>query len=94
MLRLNILDFNHHQLAKFDALAAKIQTDPERYLNFDSVSDFYKATWLDEFPRGTTWSCTGLDDGADEFDARIQYRHRVLKITVRGDIDVSIEILK
>lgn len=90
---MNILDFNRHHQAKFDALAVKIQAEPERYLNFDSVSDFYKAKWLDDFPRGTTWSCTGLDDGADEFDARIQYRNRVLKITVSADVDVRFEIL-
>lgn len=91
---MNILDFNHHQLAKFDALAAKIKAEPERYLTFDCVSDFYKAIWLDDFPQGTTWSCTGLDDGADEFDARIQYRDRVVKITVGAHVDVSFEILK
>lgn len=91
---MNILDFNRHQLAKFDALVAKIQVEPKRYLKFDNVSDFYKATWLDDFPQGTTWSCTGLDDGADVFDARIQYRNRVLKIAVNAHVDVSFEILE
>ena len=91
--RLNILDFNRHQLAKFDALATKIQTEPERYLDFESVSDVYKAKWLDDFPHGTTCSCTGLDDGADEFDVRIQYRNRVLKIAVATQVDVVFEIL-
>ncbi len=91
---MNILDFKRHQLAKFDTLAIKIQAEPEHYLSFDSVSDFYKAIWLNDFPQGTTWSCTGLDDGAEEFHARIQFRNRVLKITIKTDVEVSFEIIK
>ena len=36
-----------------------------------------KATWLDEFPQGTTWSATGLDDGAEHFYAIIEYAAKV-----------------
>lgn len=60
-----LIDFTQYQLRRFDELAARIQAEPEKYLNFDSVSDFYKATWLQDFPQGTTWTATGLDDGAE-----------------------------
>lgn len=44
-----LIDFTQYQLCRFDELAARIQAEPEKYLNFDSVSDFYKATWLQDF---------------------------------------------
>ena len=88
-----MIDFIAAQLAKFDALAEKIQTHPEYYLAFDSVSDFYKAEWLEEFPKGTTWMCTGLDDGAEDFDAVILFRNRTLNITVSDSVNVRFVIL-
>lgn len=45
----------------------------ERYLQFDSIADFYQAQWLDDFPKGTTWCATGLDDGAEHFYAKIEF---------------------
>ena len=66
---------------EFDQMAAKIMDDPDSYLAFDSVSDFYKARWLDEFPQGTTWSATGLDDGAERFYAIIEYGNHYLYIS-------------
>lgn len=69
-----LIDLIVTQTKKFQQLAEKIKVHPEYYLRFDSVSDFYKATWLDDFPKGTTWTVTGLDDGADEFDICIEYR--------------------
>lgn len=69
-----LIDFIQYQQQQFDEVASRIMTDPEQYIDFDSVSDFYKAKWLDDFPKGTTWSATGLDDGAEEFDAVIEYR--------------------
>ena len=75
-----LIDFTQYQLRRFDELAARIQAEPEKYLNFDSVSDFYKATWLQDFPQGTTWTATGLDDGAEQFDAIIEYRGHFLRI--------------
>lgn len=69
-----LIDFIQYQQQQFDEVASRIMADPEQYIDFDSVSDFYKAKWLDDFPKGTTWSAKGLDDGAEEFDAVIEYR--------------------
>ena len=76
-----LLSLEAFKQQKFDQVAAKIMDDPDSYLAFDSVSDFYKATWLDEFPQGTTWSATGLDDGAEHFYAIIEYGNHYLYIS-------------
>ena len=68
-----IIDLREQQLLKFEQIAQKIMAQPETYLNFDSVADFYQATWLDDFPKGTTWCATGLDDGAEHFYAKIEF---------------------
>lgn len=88
-----MLDFNTHQLAQFDKLATKIEASPEHYLQFDSVSDFYKVSWLDAFPKGTTWRCTGLDNGADQFDAVIQFKNRQLRISVGTILSAKMECI-
>lgn len=41
-----LIDFVQHQLTQFDEMAARIRNTHEKYINFDSVSDFYKAKWL------------------------------------------------
>ena len=84
-----LIDFIQSQLTQFDEMAARIQAAPEKYINFDSVSDFYKAKWLDDFPKGTTWSATGLDDGAEEFDAVIEYRDHYIRISCVNSIEIS-----
>ncbi|CAM9161297.1 MULTISPECIES: hypothetical protein [Acinetobacter] len=76
-----IIDFQQAQLQKFMALAMKIEAQPELYVQFDSVSDFYKADWLQDFPNGTTWYVSGLDDGADEFHVVIDYATAQLQIS-------------
>ncbi len=76
-----LIDFTQAQLHKFDKLAGRIQAEPEKYINFDSVSDFYKAAWLQDFPQGTIWAVTGLDDGAVQFDVIIEYRGHFLRIS-------------
>jgi len=76
-----IIDFQQAQLQKFMALAMKIEAEPELYLQFDSVSDFYKVAWLQDFPPGTQYYVSGLDDGADEFHAVISYGDAQLKIS-------------
>ncbi|WP_313033269.1 hypothetical protein [Acinetobacter sp.] len=76
-----LIDFAQAQLHRFDELACRIQAEPEKYINFDSVSDFYKAAWLQDFPQGTIWTATGLDDGAEQFDAVIEYRGHFLRIS-------------
>ena len=40
-----IIDLREQQLLKFEQIAQKIMAQPETYLNFDSVADFYQATW-------------------------------------------------
>lgn len=45
-----LLSLEAFKQQKFDQVAAKIMDDPESYLAFESVSDFYKSIWLDEFP--------------------------------------------
>ena len=39
------------QLHKFDVLVRKLISAPEDYIQFESVSDFYKASWLNDFPQ-------------------------------------------
>lgn len=38
-----LIDFIQTQEQQFFRVAEKIITEPERYLQFDSISDFYKA---------------------------------------------------
>ncbi|OTG65555.1 hypothetical protein [Acinetobacter silvestris] len=75
-----LIDFIEYQQQQFDEMASRILAEPEKYLQFDSVSDFYKAQWLDDFPQGTVWIATGLDDGAEQFDAIIRYKNHYLEI--------------
>jgi hypothetical protein len=87
-----LLSLEAFKQQKFDQVAAKIMADPESYLAFDSVSDFYKAEWLDEFPQGATWSATGLDDGAEQFYAVIEYGNHYLYISRTERITVKLGI--
>nr|WP_314369205.1 hypothetical protein [uncultured Acinetobacter sp.] len=87
-----LLSLEAFKQQKFDQIAAKIMADPESYLAFDSVSDFYKAEWLDEFPQGTIWSATGLDDGAEQFYAVIEYGNHYLYISRMERVTVKLGI--
>lgn len=87
-----IIDFKRLQLEKFDDLAQKIVENPERYIQFDSVSDFYKAKWLADFPVGTQWFCSGLDDGAEFFDIVIQYQTHQLNISLTTKLNIQFKI--
>ena len=87
-----LLSLEAFKQQKFDQVAAKIMADPESYLAFDSVSDFYKAEWLDEFPQGTIWSATGLDDGAEQFYAVIEYGNHYLYISRMERVTVKLGI--
>ena len=87
-----LLSLEAFKQQKFDQVAAKIMADPESYLAFDSVSDFYKAEWLDEFPQGTTWTATGLDDGAVQFYAVIEYGNHYLYISRTERVTVKLGI--
>ncbi|MBJ9986399.1 hypothetical protein IAE19_13250 [Acinetobacter sp. S40] len=79
---MTIIILEQHKQQCFDQLAEKICQTPEHYLDFDSVSDVYKAKWLNDFPQGTTWAVSGLDDGAEEFCIIIQYKLKKLNIEI------------
>ncbi|TCB78376.1 hypothetical protein E0H89_06230 [Acinetobacter sp. ANC 3781] len=83
-----LIDFMQHQLTQFDEMASRILAAPADYINFDSVSDFYKAEWLNHFPKGSTWAATGLDDGAEQFYAIIEYRNHFLSISCSEQIEI------
>ena len=87
-----LIDFRQAQLDRFLEVAEKIQALPQQYLQFDSVSDFYKAAWLDDFPKGTIWYTSGLDDGADEFEAVICYAEAKLIISSGAEIQVRLKL--
>lgn len=78
-----ILNLVIYKQQQFDAMAQKIIAEPEKYIDFNSVSDFYKAAWFKEFPQGTQVSATGLDDGAEEFYAVVQFKQQYLKFDIK-----------
>lgn len=75
-----IINFREAKIQKFVETASIIQQNPEHYVEFEHVSDFYKANWLNDFPQGTTWYVSGLDDGAENFYASILYANYRLNI--------------
>ena len=83
-----LIEYIQHQFTQKEEMAARNKATPEKYINFDSVSDFYKAKWLNDFPKGTTWSATGLDDGAEQFYAIIEYRTHFLSISCTEQIEI------
>ena len=89
-----ILDFDQHKKDQFYALALKLQEYPELYLNFDSVADFYQAEFLTEFPKGTVWTVTGLDDGAEQFYAKIEFKSCKIIISKIDDTYTEITVSK
>ena len=68
-----MIDFNLAQQQKFATFAQKIMSEPLDYVDFDSVSDFYKVPWLNHLPFGTTWAVSGLDDGALSFYVALKF---------------------
>ncbi|WP_151751463.1 hypothetical protein [Acinetobacter bereziniae] len=86
-----LIDFVQIHKQKFEDLAQNIVDRPEKYLDFDSVSDFYKAQWLNDFPQGTTWTVSGLDDDAEDFCIHIEYKNHFLSIDVQG-VQKSIKV--
>ncbi|MCG8285945.1 hypothetical protein MID07_15120 [Acinetobacter seifertii] len=78
-----ILNLVIYKQQQFDAVAQKIMAEPTKYIDFNSVSDFYKAAWLKDFPQGTQVSATGLDDGAQEFYAVVQFKRQYLKFDIK-----------
>ncbi|MDQ9949625.1 MULTISPECIES: hypothetical protein [Acinetobacter] len=78
-----ILDLVIYKQQQFDVMAQKIMAEPAKYIDFNSVSDFYNAAWLNGFPQGTQVSATGLDDGAEEFYAVIQFKKQYLRFDIK-----------
>lgn len=78
-----ILNLVIYKQQQFDVMAQKIIAEPEKYIDFNSVSDFYNAAWLKDFPQGTQVSATGLDDGAEEFYAVVQFKQQYLKFDIK-----------
>ncbi|WP_151743976.1 hypothetical protein [Acinetobacter calcoaceticus] len=78
-----ILNLVIYKQQQFDAIAQKIMAEPAKYIDFNSVSDFYNAEWLKDFPQGTQVSATGLDDGAEEFYAVVQFKQQYLKFDIK-----------
>ncbi|EOW6919681.1 hypothetical protein ACWY11_001243 [Acinetobacter baumannii] len=78
-----LLSLDTYKQQQFDQIAAKIMGEPEKYIDFNSVSDFYNAAWLKDFPQGTQASATGLDDGAEEFYAVVQFKQQYLKFDIK-----------
>lgn len=71
---------NNNSLIK---LLQKLWLSLKKYIDFNSVSDFYNAAWLKDFPQGTQVSATGLDDGAEEFYAVVQFKQQYLKFDIK-----------
>lgn len=78
-----ILNLVIYKQQQFDVMAQKIIAEPEKYIDFNSVSDFYNAEWLKDFPQGTQVSATGLDGGAEEFYAVVQFKQQYLKFDIK-----------
>lgn len=78
-----LLSLEAYKQQQFDQIAAKIMAEPKQYCEFNSVSDFYNAAWLKKFPQGSQISATGLDDGAEEFYAIIQFKQQYLKFDIK-----------
>ncbi|KQE17239.1 hypothetical protein RFK95_08940 [Acinetobacter pittii] len=78
-----LLSLEVYKQQQFDLIAAKIMAKPKQYCEFNSVSDFYNAAWLKKFPQGSQISATGLDDGAEEFYAVIQFKQQYLKFDIK-----------
>ncbi|EKU40452.1 MULTISPECIES: hypothetical protein [Acinetobacter] len=78
-----LLSLDVYKQQQFDLIAAKIMAEPKQYCEFSSVSDFYNAEWLKDFPQGSQVSATGLDDGAEEFYAIVQFKQQYLKFDIK-----------
>ncbi|EXH88079.1 hypothetical protein [Acinetobacter baumannii] len=78
-----LLSLDAYKQQQFDQIAAKIMAEPAKYIDFNSVADFYNAAWLKDFPQGTQASATGLDDGAEEFYAIVQFKQQYLKFDIK-----------
>lgn len=81
----NLIDF---QEMRFLRLIQRLQEQPAFYLDFAHVADFYQAEWLGELPADACYYCTGLDDGAEQFDIMLSYGRHQLLIQIGNAIQV------
>lgn len=84
-----LIDFKSVQLAQFESVIQRLMANPKQYLDFDSVADFYQATWLGDLPKSASWAVTGLDDGAEHFDIRLACFERVVFIHIDDHIVIQ-----
>ncbi|WP_298147623.1 hypothetical protein [uncultured Acinetobacter sp.] len=75
-----LIDFYQDKIQQFLACCEQLMQCED--LKLYSVADFYAASWLNDFPQGTTWRTSGLDDGAEEFYAVIEFRGYRLTLDV------------
>ncbi len=85
-----LLSLEVYKQQQFDQMAVKIVAEPKLYCEFNSVSDFYNAAWLKKFPQGSQISATGLDDGAEEFYAVVQFKQQYLKFDIKENDSIII----
>jgi hypothetical protein len=76
-----LIDFKQQQIEKFQCVIQKLWEYPEQYLDFERVSDFYQASWLQDLPSNAQYSVSGLDDGAENFEVIISVYQHVLRIS-------------
>lgn len=75
-----LIDFYQEKIQQFLSCCTQLMQCDD--LELYSVADFYAAPWLNDFPQGTTWHASGLDDGAEAFYAVIEFRGYRLSLDV------------
>ena len=75
-----LIDFYQDKIRQFLTCCERLMQCED--LQLYSVADFYAASWLKDFPQGTIWRTSGLDDGAEEFYAVIEFRGYRLTLDV------------
>ena len=84
-----LIDFRQKQIQQFQVLIEKIMSEPARYLNFDTVADFYQAEWLSELPKAAEYAVSGLDDGAEYFEVKITLYGHVFRLSYDEQMSMS-----
>lgn len=77
-----LIEFKSAQLRQFEHLCQRILAQPESYVDFSDVAEFYQAPWLSELPEGTQYWVSGLDDGAEQFDVCLCFQGYCLQLCI------------
>ena len=85
-----LIDFYAKQITQFLHVAERLINTQD--LALDSVADFYAVPWLLDFPHGSTWHVTGLDDGAEQFYAVVEFRGYRLLFTVAETVRLELQL--